>query len=132
MNNSYSDYPGKLARVTSMVRGRPVERVLPLRMVSYLRCHPTSPLLEEEFLARLSELLRQRTLDEEWLLEQLSKSWPEIDAEGLGYAIDAIFLNVENPQSTSRKIGRNELCPCGSGLKYKKCCLRAGMKISML
>lgn len=21
------------------------------------------------------------------------------------------------------KIGRNELCPCGSGLKYKKCCL---------
>jgi len=21
-------------------------------------------------------------------------------------------------------IGRNELCPCGSGLKYKKCCLR--------
>ena len=21
------------------------------------------------------------------------------------------------------KIGRNQLCPCGSGLKYKKCCL---------
>lgn len=21
-----------------------------------------------------------------------------------------------------RKIGRNSLCPCGSGLKYKKCC----------
>jgi len=21
------------------------------------------------------------------------------------------------------KIGRNEPCPCGSGLKYKKCCL---------
>ncbi len=21
------------------------------------------------------------------------------------------------------KIGRNELCPCGSGKKYKKCCL---------
>lgn len=20
------------------------------------------------------------------------------------------------------KIGRNELCPCGSGKKYKKCC----------
>ena len=24
-----------------------------------------------------------------------------------------------------RKIGRNELCPCGSGKKYKKCCGRA-------
>ena len=21
------------------------------------------------------------------------------------------------------KIGRNDKCPCGSGLKYKKCCL---------
>jgi hypothetical protein len=22
-----------------------------------------------------------------------------------------------------KKIGRNDLCPCGSGIKYKKCCL---------
>jgi hypothetical protein len=26
----------------------------------------------------------------------------------------------------SRKIGRNDPCPCGSGRKYKKCCLRTG------
>jgi uncharacterized protein YecA (UPF0149 family) len=26
-------------------------------------------------------------------------------------------------QIISDKIGRNELCPCGSGKKYKKCCL---------
>jgi hypothetical protein len=25
--------------------------------------------------------------------------------------------------SSKRKIGRNERCPCGSGKKYKKCCL---------
>ncbi len=25
-----------------------------------------------------------------------------------------------------RKVGRNEPCPCGSGKKYKKCCLRSG------
>jgi hypothetical protein len=24
------------------------------------------------------------------------------------------------------KVGRNELCPCGSGMKYKKCCLGEG------
>jgi len=24
-----------------------------------------------------------------------------------------------------KKIGRNEPCPCGSGRKYKKCCLKA-------
>jgi hypothetical protein len=26
------------------------------------------------------------------------------------------------PVRTSRKVGRNDPCPCGSGLKYKKCC----------
>lgn len=25
--------------------------------------------------------------------------------------------------STRRKIGRNEPCPCGSGKKFKKCCI---------
>jgi len=24
----------------------------------------------------------------------------------------------------SRKIQRNEICPCGSGLKYKHCCIK--------
>jgi uncharacterized protein YecA (UPF0149 family) len=28
------------------------------------------------------------------------------------------------PPVISRKVGRNELCPCGSGKKYKKCCGR--------
>jgi uncharacterized protein YecA (UPF0149 family) len=22
------------------------------------------------------------------------------------------------------KIGRNDICPCGSGIKFKKCCLK--------
>jgi len=26
---------------------------------------------------------------------------------------------------STRKIGRNELCPCGSGKKYKRCCGKA-------
>lgn len=26
----------------------------------------------------------------------------------------------------SRQVGRNEKCPCGSGDKYKRCCLRSG------
>lgn len=30
---------------------------------------------------------------------------------------------VKNPGS---KLGRNDPCPCGSGKKYKKCCLRKG------
>jgi len=27
------------------------------------------------------------------------------------------------PVRTSPKIGRNDPCPCGSGKKYKKCCI---------
>lgn len=27
------------------------------------------------------------------------------------------------PVSSPPKVGRNDPCPCGSGLKYKKCCL---------
>ncbi len=30
---------------------------------------------------------------------------------------------LENKKTT---IGRNELCPCGSGKKYKKCCISTG------
>ena len=32
------------------------------------------------------------------------------------------LLNADSPKIIGRKIGRNELCPCGSGKKYKKCC----------
>lgn len=31
---------------------------------------------------------------------------------------------TENRVNPHRKIGRNDLCPCGSGKKYKKCCLQ--------
>ena len=29
-------------------------------------------------------------------------------------------------ETKARKVGRNDPCPCGSGLKYKKCCLDKG------
>ncbi|MEW6185709.1 MAG: anaerobic sulfatase maturase [Thermodesulfobacteriota bacterium] len=29
----------------------------------------------------------------------------------------------KEPRTTFLKVGRNDPCPCGSGLKYKKCCL---------
>ena len=41
---------------------------------------------------------------------------PEIQAAVLGKGSGRL----------SPKVGRNEPCPCGSGKKYKKCCLRSG------
>ena len=29
---------------------------------------------------------------------------------------------IDSQSDSTNKIGRNTLCPCGSGLKYKKCC----------
>jgi len=31
---------------------------------------------------------------------------------------------LQEKPATGAKIGRNDQCPCGSGRKYKKCCLR--------
>jgi hypothetical protein len=30
--------------------------------------------------------------------------------------------NLANEKPVVRKVGRNDLCPCGSTIKYKKCC----------
>lgn len=32
-------------------------------------------------------------------------------------------LPLSDRQQKARKVGRNEPCPCGSGSKFKKCCL---------
>jgi hypothetical protein len=37
---------------------------------------------------------------------------------------DDFEFEFQKPR-TSKKIGRNEPCPCGSGKKYKKCCLNS-------
>ena len=37
--------------------------------------------------------------------------------------IDDGYFTVTEPIRTEPKIGRNDPCPCGSGKKYKKCCM---------
>src|SRR5271170_2272154 len=33
---------------------------------------------------------------------------------------------VHGTKELSEKLGRNDLCPCGSGKRFKKCCLKKG------
>ncbi len=33
---------------------------------------------------------------------------------------------VNGNKELIEKLGRNDLCPCGSGRRFKKCCLRGG------
>ena len=43
---------------------------------------------------------------------------------------DLLYRQTAAPapvRRTGRKIGRNEPCPCGSGKKFKKCCMGKGV-----
>ena len=62
------------------------------------------------------------------------KSQVQLDLQKVRVDTSSPMHNVHNsaqsaqpkPQPIRRehpKIGRNEICPCGSGLKYKRCCL---------
>ncbi len=47
----------------------------------------------------------------------------EVDADEPEDVTDLdTLLNPVSQATTSKKAGRNEPCPCGSGKKYKKCC----------
>jgi preprotein translocase subunit SecA len=37
-------------------------------------------------------------------------------------AKDRGYLGPRTVVRSDKQIGRNDLCPCGSGKKYKKCC----------
>ena len=66
--------------------------------------------LKAEF--RLSDdnaFLKYLYQNSEWFNSELRLLWR-----------DGVYLSEAN----KTKVGRNELCPCGSGLKYKKCCGR--------
>jgi hypothetical protein len=60
------------------------------------------------------ETLRQATAsDEGWMSVQALEDWAE-------------RLEKRTPGPEPERVGRNDPCPCGSGLKYKHCCGRRG------
>jgi hypothetical protein len=95
------------------------------------RGEPRTPRARERWRDELSELqLSRETCG--WLIEQgaehvgpakalLLARLPELaarygDPEGL-------LRPAHLPERRAEKVGRNEPCPCGSGRKYKRCCL---------
>ncbi|TYS89420.1 hypothetical protein FZC88_14960 [Rossellomorea aquimaris] len=49
--------------------------------------------------------------------------WKSLIEEVEKHSLDEQPLLVTQPVQTEDKVGRNDPCPCGSGKKYKKCCL---------
>jgi preprotein translocase subunit SecA len=64
----------------------------------------------EELLASMPQELRHQTM------EQFGMPVPEAEESEPPQEVQITF-HRETP-----KVGRNDLCPCGSGKKYKKCC----------
>lgn len=56
--------------------------------------------------------------------QQLHELSRFVRERGQWYYVDGRF---PRQQATARAPGRNDPCPCGSGRKYKKCCLGAGV-----
>ena len=46
----------------------------------------------------------------------------KVTDEDLEKVIREIQAGKSDPVTAEKKVGRNELCPCGSGKKYKHCC----------
>ena len=57
--------------------------------------------------------------DEDDLEEEEEEKFVSIDDYNKPYYQE----EINSPIVNTSKIGRNDLCPCGSGKKYKKCCL---------
>jgi len=66
-----------------------------------------------EFIAYFDEQCVKKTIHELSEFHQENGKWYYID--GKSY--------TQKPYLSQSQVGRNDLCPCGSGRKYKKCCL---------
>jgi preprotein translocase subunit SecA len=91
-------------------------------IVSFM-CHAALPMQEQQ--APLKEGRREKTD-----LSKLKANKEEIDAAGQDYAAnerdkfepgDTRVAEKQSPVKAAPKIGRNDLCPCGSGKKFKNC-----------
>lgn len=65
-------------------------------------------------------LFRHAALDYATLGRTIGEALNELEGEQAADQCDTFAEPFRNDES---KVGRNDLCPCGSGKKYKKCCL---------
>jgi len=74
--------------------------------------------------ARISNEMYKENLSskqQQLISEYQDKNLDRLIKTDLGKALTADFLNEVMPVMGTEKVGRNEKCPCGSGIKYKYC-----------
>ena len=89
-------------------------------MFERMRTDPTgAETLASEMLYPVEDAVEEFRLMEERLAELLEEEADGFDEVGRDPAAP------EPVENRFRDVGRNDPCPCGSGKKFKKCCLAA-------
>jgi len=125
-------------------RQEPMQNALLISVLANLQAVEAAPVMEAAFAAGSVDLsvqgdweevqIKLGLLDERltprprygWLSEEMIPLAQELRESPLAQMLANSAARRELPQrvqpeSQGRKVGRNEPCPCGSGLKYKKC-----------
>lgn len=68
---------------------------------------------------RTGEIYEEKKMKKMFVDKELTKEEQEKHFKRMQNAPTAKQMARKPP-----KVGRNEQCPCGSGLKFKKCCLQ--------
>lgn len=107
-------------------------------LFKYVEKNPDSESVRNEFFSMLeesedtgkmrdylnSDIVREGLQDAKYN-PLMGRGIPELDLQQA--LMDEIFTVQEPFVRGHRKIGRNEPCPCGSGKKFKQCCLGKGI-----
>ncbi len=62
------------------------------------------------------------------MYDYIGSDWYSYNKEKHNKTFDSLHRNEETYVREEPKIGRNDPCPCGSGKKYKKCCMNKQQK----
>ncbi|SRR5216684_415912 len=88
------------------------------------------PLLDDSRVSKVLSLMSQKTAlmnsvpgIDVALPQSVERQVMQIDAEALGL-LSEVMQSQRPTLAKGEKIGRNDLCPCGSDKKYKKCCAK--------
>lgn len=119
------DYPGIVE-----IRGvDPVLHVL-LEAVAETQIRRHDPPEAEEAFRRLSGMGFERHAARGAVADVLRRYLVPVVEGGGSFDREAYARRLRTLGRDVRNVGRNDPCPCGSGKKFKKCCLQAGVAVA--
>lgn len=108
-----------------------VEKFITTKQITPIALEMANEKYPETFLTRVNEILGTEFQN----LDEILQKYKQFHLDNpytsstltlySSYAFKRLISVLDEAEEKSKpteKVGRNDLCPCGSGLKYKKCC----------